>query len=143
MLKVSEVMSRNVVSVDAGARAREAAQIFASHGISGAPVLEHGRIVGVVSKTDLVGSQSDEVRVRDIMTPLVHFVRPEESIEAAVARLLEEKVHRVVVVSADGCLAGVVTPSDILRAERAHALPAGSIWPPAAPLHAVPGDRDF
>jgi CBS domain-containing protein len=143
MLKVSDVMTRDVVSLDVGAVARDAGLVLESHGISGAPVLELGRVVGVLSKRDLVRSHDPDARVRDIMTPLTRFVRAEDSVHTAVECLLEGKVHRVLVVSADGGLVGVVTPSDVLRAERVHALRNGSIWPHAQPAHAVPEDGDF
>ena len=143
MLKVSEVMSRDVVSLEATALARDAAGVFGAHGISGAPVLEQGRVVGVLSKTDLVRPHDPEARVRDLMTPLVRSVGPNDSIHTAVERLLEGRVHRILVVSANGGLVGVVTPADVLRAERTHALRVGSIWPHAEPAHAIPEDGDF
>jgi predicted transcriptional regulator len=143
MLKVSDVMSRDVVTLDAGAIARDAALVLGSHGISGVPVVEQGHVVGVLSKTDLVRSHDPEARVRDIMTPLIRSVHPDDAIHTAVDRLLAGKVHRILVVASDGGLVGVVTPADVLRAERAHALRVGSIWPHAEPAHAIPEDGDF
>jgi CBS-domain-containing membrane protein len=58
-LRVSDVMNRAVVAVYGHQTMGEAAEVFAQHGISGAPVLdEHGRCVGVLSARDFVGGRS-------------------------------------------------------------------------------------
>jgi CBS domain-containing protein len=51
---VGEVMSRGVVAVAASASAAEAARLMALHGIRLLPVLQNGRLVGTVARSDLV-----------------------------------------------------------------------------------------
>src|SRR6185312_13965225 len=92
-----------------------------SNQVSGAPVLEHGRIVGVVTKSDLVDPRfrapsSEPITVRDAMTKAVRAVRPGDPAMMAVHLMVDESVHRVVVVDERGKLAGIVSSLDILRA---------------------------
>lgn len=51
--KVSEIMTRRVISVDAGERAEDAAKLMAREQIRRLPVEENGKLVGMVSLGDL------------------------------------------------------------------------------------------
>jgi predicted transcriptional regulator len=144
MLTVADIMSRDVVTLDSAATSRDAATLFGARGISGAPVMAGGRVVGVLSKTDLVREADPNRLVREMMTPLVRFVRPEQPARAAVDLMLATKVHRLLVLDATGGVAGVVTPADVLRAEREDAHGLWSVWPHADAAHAIPEDcEDF
>ena len=52
---VSEVMSRDLITVEPGTSLREAARIMTERWIRHLPVLEGGRLVGIVSQRDLAG----------------------------------------------------------------------------------------
>jgi CBS domain-containing protein len=52
---VSEVMSKELITVEPGTSLREAARIMTERWIRHLPVLESGRLVGVVSQRDLAG----------------------------------------------------------------------------------------
>ena len=53
-INVYEIMSKPVLSVDPGMDIRYCARYFDRFGLTRAPVVDHGRVVGVVSYTDLV-----------------------------------------------------------------------------------------
>lgn len=53
-VNVYEVMSKPIVTVDPDMDIRYAARLFDRLGLSRAPVVEHGRVVGIVSYTDMV-----------------------------------------------------------------------------------------
>jgi predicted transcriptional regulator len=53
-VNVYEIMSKPVVSVDPGMDIRYCARLFDKFGLARAPVLESGKIVGIVSYTDMV-----------------------------------------------------------------------------------------
>ncbi len=53
-VNVYEIMSKPVISVDPDMDVRYCARLFNNFGLSNAPVVENGRIIGVVSYTELV-----------------------------------------------------------------------------------------
>jgi CBS domain-containing protein len=54
MLRLSDIMTTNVVTLDPNFTIREAMDVFASKRISGAPVIAGGDVIGVVSASDLL-----------------------------------------------------------------------------------------
>ncbi len=62
-LKVADVMSSPVVTVEADASVEEAATLMVRKHISRLPVLEKGRMVGIVSKRDLVKAIADGTKL--------------------------------------------------------------------------------
>jgi predicted transcriptional regulator len=112
------VMEPNVFWLPVDMPLPRAAQALAAQQFSGAPVCApDGRIVGMVTKTDLVEfyGVTNELRlVRDVMTPEILSVRPDEPLERAVELMAFEGVHRVLVIE-DERLMGIVTAMDVLR----------------------------
>jgi hypothetical protein len=141
MLKVSDIITREVLTLDMGASAAEARAQLVARRVSGAPVVDRGRVVGVLSTADLLRSQA--TTVSELMTPFTHFVRPDDDAQLAVDLLLAEQIHRVVVVGAGASVVGIVTPADILRAERGASLGWPNVWPHADPASAVLDEEDF
>lgn len=120
-LRIRDIMTADVITLVATTSVEDAARSLTFHHVSGAPVLEHGRIVGVVSKSNLVdpryrSSATEKPTVRDAMTKVVLAVRPGDPAMLAVRLMVSESVHRAVVVDDSGKLAGIVSPMDVLRA---------------------------
>jgi len=120
-VRVRDIMTTDVITLVASTSVEDAARSLTFHHVSGAPVLEHGRIVGVLTKSDLVdpryrSSEARAMTVRDAMTKAVRAVRPGDPVMMAVRLMVEENVHRVVVVDDGGRLAGIVSVMDVLRA---------------------------
>src|SRR5690349_17753145 len=61
-------------------------------------------------------SEPGELTVDDVMTHLVFAVRSGDPAMLAVRLMVEEGIHRAVVVDEGGKLAGIVSPMDVLRA---------------------------
>lgn len=119
MRTVGEVMDPHVFWVPTDMPLGRAARELAARQISGAPAcLPDGRIVGVISLTDLTqnyGGANESRLVRDVMTPEVLAARPREPLERAIQRMAFEGVHRLVVLDDDGQLVGMLTSMDVLR----------------------------
>jgi acetoin utilization protein AcuB len=47
-------MTKNVLTIESGREPREAAQILLDHTIGALPVVDHGRLVGIITETDLL-----------------------------------------------------------------------------------------
>ncbi|GIE99437.1 CBS domain-containing protein [Paractinoplanes rishiriensis] len=138
---VQDVMTREVISVPPSASYRDVVDRLIEHRVSAVPVTgTEGQVLGIVSEADLlhkveaVGEpqrprivralrRSAEIReikehattAADLMTAPAITVGPEVSVVSAARRLEDEKVKRMPVVGADGCLLGIVSRRDLLR----------------------------
>jgi len=54
-------MKRRLITITPDERLEEAAKVMASHGIKKLPVMEGGKLLGMVTQTDIVGSSFDLV----------------------------------------------------------------------------------
>jgi CBS domain-containing protein len=61
----------------------------------------------------------DSTRVRDVMTPTVFAVRPEDPVTRVVGDMVAFKIHRLFVIDKVGALIGVISAFDVLRRLRA------------------------
>jgi CBS-domain-containing membrane protein len=122
MLKVRDIMTREVYTVEADASAEEAAWGLTRRHIGGAPVRDHaGGLVGMLTKGDLVNPEPaqwirGEATVEDVMNPDVLALYAEDPAVTAAVGMAQRKIHRVVVIDADGRMAGIVTAFDIVKA---------------------------
>lgn len=132
-LRVGNLMTVDPVMIDPEASVHEAEMLLKSYRISGLPVTLDGVVVGVISQTDLLNARSseliganwDRVKVRHLMTRPAVTVHLATTVVRAARLMLDEHIHRVVVVDEEGAPVGVLTASDLLRAllpeEDAHA----------------------
>lgn len=119
MLRVRDVMTHHVISISADATIDTALWSFREHDVSGAPVRdETGRVVGVLSKSDIVDPMrnTEARKVSQAMNPVAWSVEPDAPAIDAVKLMVDKGIHRVLVVDANGQLAGIVTTMNILRA---------------------------
>jgi predicted transcriptional regulator len=122
MLKIKDIMTPNVYTVDADASAGEAAWGFTRRHIGGAPARDGaGNLVGVLSSSDLVNPEpaqwiKGEATVGDLMNPDVISLYADDPALAAVNEMAKRHIHRIVVLDADSKLTGIVTPMDVVRA---------------------------
>ncbi len=126
MLLVRDSMTRELVTVGPETTAAEALALCRENRIRHLPVLEGGRLVGVISDRDLraatpaLGDPAraealQRVRVAGEMTRDAVTARPEDPIEDAAMAMYERKIGCLPVIDGED-LVGVVTSSDVLRA---------------------------
>ena len=121
MKKVGDVMKSQVMSLDSAWPVAEAQHFLNDKVISGAPVVENGRVVGVASLTTFsaylseTGADPAKVRVSDCMTPFTFFVSPEDTLVDMMKNMVNARVHRVIVTDAERHPVGIITSLDLLE----------------------------
>ena len=118
-VRVSEVMTRDVVTVLPETPIQELTELFLQTNRHAFPVLdERERLVGIVSLTDLRNAESDQLFVKDLMISDVVRAYPDEALDVALGRMGPHDLSRLPVVSrADPHrLLGVIRRNDLVRA---------------------------
>jgi hypothetical protein len=107
-----DVMTTSVVSVSPDDSVDEAARLLTFHDVSGLPVCEQGRVVGVVSEADLIGKSG--ATVGDVMTAPAVTILETTGLEHVAEQLTQQRIRRLPVVDASGKLVGIVSRHDVL-----------------------------
>jgi IMP dehydrogenase len=108
---------RDPITVTPDITVREVVELSRQHGVSGFPVLEGARVVGIVTNRDLRFETRLDAPVREIMTPRERLVMVDEraTLEDGKALMHLHKLERVLVVNAAGELRGLMTVKDITK----------------------------
>lgn len=127
-MKVADIMEPAVRTVARDAPVSEIVISLADAQVTGLPVLDGwGRLVGVVSTTDLIAAQAEtrgseerqilmeKTSVRDIMTPSPLTIESTAEVHEAARHMLYADVRRLFV-EENGSLVGVISQTDIVRA---------------------------
>ena len=106
---------RDPITISSGVKVRDVIELSKQHGISGFPVVDEGKVVGIVTGRDLRFETRLDAPVREIMTPRERLIVVHESASPAEAKALmhQHKLERVVVVNDANELCGLVTVKDI------------------------------
>ncbi|HJL16155.1 MAG TPA: IMP dehydrogenase [Sandaracinaceae bacterium LLY-WYZ-13_1] len=106
------------VTIAPGKTLLEALEIMRRADISGLPVVENDRPVGILTSRDIRFEKNLQQRVDQLMTRQLVTVPPGVSQERAKELLHEHRIEKLLVVEEDGALAGLITIKDLLQAER-------------------------
>jgi CBS domain-containing protein len=113
---LSEVMTGDVICVLPDLGLDEVIQLLLDHDIGGAPVVDDsGRAIGVVSRSDLIGSFQAGATVADVMMPMAFLLPESATLSQAAALMAFEGVHRIPVVSSEGGVVGILSSLDVAR----------------------------
>ena len=121
---VRDVMHAGVVACDQHTNLRDALRMMSDNTIRSIVVTDEGcALCGILSQTDLVNASLTHpdtwsaMKVSELMTRKVLTVQPDTPLSDATKVLIENHVHRIIVVDpADPCAAvGVLAMSDIVR----------------------------
>ena len=115
-VRVGDVMHTDTTCVRSDVVLDEIKKLVVDGGLRAVPVVDEGRrLVGIVSKTDLLRARSDAKRVADVMTPIVHGLPDDAPVAYAISLMAFEQLHEVPVVDADSHVIGMITATDALR----------------------------
>lgn len=142
----ADIMSKDVLTLDPKQSVKDVAKLFLDKDIDVAPVLEDGKLVGIVTETDLVMQEvrvhfptyvqflegyiylggldrfEDEFRkalaatVDDVMTSDLTTARSTATISELATLMEERRVDAIPILGEDNEMVGIVTKRDIIRA---------------------------
>lgn len=120
MKDLLQAKGREVWSITPGADVFDAIRMMAERGVGALPVIEAGRLVGIVSERDyarkviLQGRSSRDTPVRDIMTTQVICVAPDQTIDVAMALMTGKHIRHLPIVEG-GQVIGVISIGDVVK----------------------------
>ncbi|MCB6183612.1 IMP dehydrogenase [Leeia sp. TBRC 13508] len=108
---------KDPITISSALTIRDVVQLTRQHRISGLPVVDSGKVVGIVTNRDLRFESRLDAPVTSIMTPRDRLVTVKEgaSREEAMALMHEHRIERVLVVNDAFELRGLITVKDILK----------------------------
>lgn len=114
-MKVKRAMSKNVVSVSVPGNREKALTLMRQENRSVLPVIKEGtnKLVGLLARSDLIGNP-DEDQIAMLMSRDLVTVSPDDDIEEAARRMIDNQVRRVPVVNDDEELVGIITSFDLV-----------------------------
>jgi len=124
---VRDIMTRDVITVKSDTYVLDAERIMESHKIGRLPIVDKGKLVGVVTKDDVLKASPSsttsfnqrqlfylmsKLTVKEIMKTTVVTISPETTIEKAVAIAQKNRIGSLPVVKGDRVV-GIMTTNDI------------------------------
>ena len=117
-VKVGEVMTRQVIHVTPQTPMSLIRKLLREHRISGIPVVQDGKLEGLISIEDLINALAEsamEATVGEKMTRNPVTLRADEPVVMAINHFATHGYGRFPVVDEDGRMVGIVTRGDIIE----------------------------
>jgi IMP dehydrogenase len=115
--QAEELIERDVLYVEENATVSDAERLMNQYSIGGVPVVDKGKIIGIVSRRDVraIVSRRGEESIKSIMTRKPITADEEITPEKALEIMYTNKIERLPVVDDHGKLVGIITMQDILE----------------------------
>jgi CBS domain-containing protein len=119
-MKISEVMTRDVITVQADQTAREAANFMLKGDAGSIPVSDGERLIGMITDRDIAvrgiaKGHGPDTPVRELMTSGLICARLDDDVEEVAMRMSEAQVRRLPVIDENENLVGIVSLGDLSR----------------------------
>jgi CBS domain-containing protein len=117
---IKEVMTSDVRACEPNATVADAAKVMAQEDVGPIPIVEGGRLVGIVTDRDIVvrvvaeGRDPNATTVKEIASTELVTVSPGDDLDEALNLLAKRQLRRLPVVEGDR-LVGIVAQADIAR----------------------------
>lgn len=113
-----EIMTPNVTTANPAMTLSEVARMMRDGDMGALPVVDGGKLVGIVTDRDIVvraiaEGLDNSAKIGDVMTREIFSVRPDDFVFAAIRLMGDKQVRRIPVVNEDGSLAGILAMADI------------------------------
>ena len=119
-MKISEVMTRDVETIQPDQTAQEAAKFMLRADAGSIPVTEGERLIGMITDRDIAvrgvaEGRGPETPVRDLMTDGIVCASIDEDVDAVAQKMSDAQVRRLPVIDEQQKLCGIVSLGDLAR----------------------------
>ena len=119
-MKVREVMTREVQTIQPDQTAQQAASFMLSSDAGSIPVTDGDRLIGMITDRDIAvrgiaKGYGPDTPVRELMTDDLVIIRDDDDIEEAASKMSEAQVRRLPVIDESERLCGIVSLGDLAR----------------------------
>lgn len=114
---VLEVATKDLIQLEPKESIRNAAKTLSSKGIEGAPVVDEGHVIGILTLSDItraIGEGKEDLNVSNVMSEHIITVEKDVMIADAIEIMNKNSIGRVIVVDDDMNPIGIVTRTDLL-----------------------------
>jgi CBS domain-containing protein len=131
---VRDIMTKDIVTIDEGETALEAARIMSQRGISSLIVVKDGVPKGIITERDFVKKvcakqiEASAIKIGTLMSKIRTVADPDTPIQVAVQRMANQGIRRLPIIQ-DGKVVGIVTVTDLARYLRTILLLEGALSP--------------
>lgn len=108
---------RDVYTIQPESTVSQAIEVMRRYNISGLPVVDGDRLIGIVTKRD-VSFADLSWRVRDVMTKKVVTAKPDVTVEEAKKVMHDHRIEKLPVIDDEGKLLGLITIKDVYSREK-------------------------
>ena len=118
-LEVRAIMTKDPVTAQSNQSIEELTQLFLESEIQQLPVLDHGKLVGLITSSDVLKVSRDRINehltVKDVMTTKVVKITPKDKVGTAAELFADKRFKMIPVVNLDNELKGIVTAFDVIK----------------------------
>jgi len=121
---VTEVMTKDVIAIHVEDSLNIVSKTFENHSFHHIPILNHGKLAGILSKEDILRLLSiraeysekefKQIKVKDFMSSKIISIRPDDSVGLAADIFMTNDIHALPVVEDDE-LVGIITTHDLIK----------------------------
>ena len=114
--RYESVIIHNPITLTPNDTLQKARKLMEEYGISGFPIVEGRKLVGILTKRDLL-FRDPNLKCKDVMTKDVITASPDIDTQQAKQLLAKHRIEKLPLVDKDGNLVGLITAKDILSRE--------------------------
>ncbi len=117
-IKAKDIMIKELITIGSGEKIALADLIMARSNIGGLPVVDKGKLVGIITQRDIMLARNYEIgglMAKDLMSRNLIMVGPDAPLKEILGIMLNKKIERIPVVES-GRLLGLIVHNRVLRA---------------------------